>query len=322
LIVWSGYEWRQTSLQNEYIGLLEAEPGYVVTKTREQNGILVISGLRDPLSRELDVLLHDAPLTSQQVDHRFEPYQSLQPDFVELRARQIMNPPDGVNLSVQNSRLHVDGIADLAWRDQLRARYALIAGIDGLDESALRLRFNEALLDPPRDVELQLENGVLYVEGAAEQDWISSLQASVDMFEEVTSVDIRGLVNLTEVRLINSIAELEQQAVFFDVSTAFDFDSVDAPKLSSLVKTIISESNILSRQVQIVVRGHSDSVGSFEDNQFLSLERADYVAQVLFNEGISPRYIVTKGLETPVEKEKTTAEQRYNRRVSFGVNVE
>lgn len=322
LIVWSGYEWWQSSLQNEYVALLEAEPGYVVTKTREQDGILVVSGLRDPLSRELDVLLRNAPLTSQQVDHRFEPYQSLQPDFVELRARQIMNPPDGVNLSVQNRRLHADGIADLAWRDQLRARYSLIAGIDGLNDSALRLRFNETLLDPPRDVELKLEDGVLYAEGAADQDWIASLQASVELFEEVTSVDIRGLVNLTEVRLINSIAELEQQAIFFDVSTAFDFDSIDAPKLGSLVKTIISESKTLSRQVQIVVRGYSDSVGSFEDNQFLSLKRSDYVAQILFNQGISPRYIVIKGLEAPVEKEKNTAQQRYNRRVSFEVNVE
>lgn len=322
LIVWSGYEWRQTSLQNEHVALLEAEPGYVVTQVREKGGVLVVTGLRDPLSREVEVLMQDAPLTALQVDYLFEPYQSLQPEFVELRARRIMNPPDGVNLSVRNNQLHVDGIADLAWRDQLRARYALIAGIDGLDESSLRLRFNEALLNPPPEVALQLENGVLYAQGAAEQDWIEELQASVDAFEEVTSVDIRALVNLTEVKLINSIAELEQQAVFFDVSTAFDFDSIDSPKLATLVKTIISESKKLSRQIQVVVRGYSDSVGSFEDNQFLSLERADYVAQALFNQGISPRYIVIKGLEAPVEKEKTIAEQRYNRRVSFRVNVE
>ena len=127
---------------------------------------------------------------------------------------------------------------------------------------------------------------------------------------------------LTEVALEREIAELERQSVFFDVSTSYDFESIDTPKISALVKSIIAKAGELSLQPQIVVRGYSDSIGSFEDNQFLSVERADFVAQALFNTGVSPRFIAIKGLETPVEIEKTEAERRYNRRVGFEVNLE
>ena len=169
---------------------------------------------------------------------------------------------------------------------------------------------------------MKLEDGILYLEGAADQEWISSLQEAVAVYPEIDAVDIRALVNLTEATLIKRIVELENESVFFDVSTSYDFDSVDAPKLTSLVKGIIDLSRELSRQVQIVVRGHSDSVGKFEDNQFLSIERADYVAQLLFITGISPKYIVIKGLEVQAEREINEAEERYNRRVSFEVIVE
>ena len=322
LLAWAGFEWRQTAQQNEYIDLLKRESGYVVTETNEVDDILTITGLRDPLSRAPDELLAGSSLSSHQVNHRFEPYQSLRPEFVELRARRLLNPPASVNLTVENNLLRAEGIADVAWRDLLISRFASVAGVEGLDESALQLRFDPALLNPPREVSMELEDGILYLQGAADQDWISSLQEAVAVYPEIEVVDKRALVNLTEVTLIKRIVELENKAVFFDVSTAFDIDTVDAPKLASLVKNIIDLSRKLSRQVQIVVRGHSDSVGKFEDNQLLSIERANYVAKLLFDAGISPVYIVIKGLEAPVEKEKNEAEQRYNRRVSFEVTIE
>ena len=133
---------------------------------------------------------------------------------------------------------------------------------------------------------------------------------------------MRALVNLTEVALIGEIAALEKEVVLFDVATSFDFDSIDADKLGKLARNIIELGDKLSRNVLIVVKGFSDSVGSFEDNQFLSRERADFVAQALFNAGINPRYVSIRGLEAPVAVENTAAERRYNRRVEFEVLVE
>jgi outer membrane protein OmpA-like peptidoglycan-associated protein len=78
----------------------------------------------------------------------------------------------------------------------------------------------------------------------------------------------------------------------------------------------------LGRSVVIFVKGYSDSVGNFEDNAFLSLDRADYVAQVIYLAGISPKYIKVKGLEAPVVVEANDTERRQNRRVNFQVIIE
>jgi|GEM_PF-237397 len=305
-----------------YLAGLDNEPGYVVTDSYYEDGVLIVQGLRDPSSRRIESLLPGSPLQPAEVKHRFKPYQSLDAEFVERRARKILNPPAGVTLVFGDNMIRVTGIADLAWRQHLQSRMALIAGIDSYDDTALKTQFAESMLAPPPGVSMQLEAGVLYVEGAAENEWILSLAAAAEQFAEIETVDTRALVNLTEVSLVEQIAQLEQQAVFFEAATSYDFDSIDVPKITALCGNIIELANQLARSVLIVVRGHSDSVGSFEDNRFLSRERADFVAQAIFNSGIGPRYIAVKGIESAVEPESSEAERRYNRRVGFEVFVE
>ena len=322
LAFWIGYLLQQSHQRQAYVDLLQQESGYVVTEAERQDGVLVINGLRDPLARMPDEILAQSKLSAEQVEHRFAPYQSLAPEFVESRARRLLAPPADVALSLRDGSLVVSGVSDLAWYERLQVQLPLIAGIEGLDDSTLRIRFTPAITRPPAGVTLEFDEGVLYVEGAAEQDWIDSLSELSQQYPEVDRVDLRALVNLTEAALVRHIAALEKEVVFFDVATAFDFDSIDTPRITGLAKDIIAAANKLSRNVLIVVRGYSDSVGSFEDNVFLSEERADYVAQVLFNAGISPRYVSIRGLEQAVAAETSEAERRYNRRVGFEVIVE
>ncbi len=322
LVYWIALEWQQARAREAYVDGFRGEPGYVITGVRRESGTLRLAGLRDPLARAPDEIHAESGYTIDPVDFTFSPYQALEPEFVERRARRILAPPDGVRLDFSDNRLTISGVTELEWRELLQARLPLITGLETWDDSGLRVAFTPELLDPPGGIKLEFENGLLYAEGAADQDFIARLQAVRDEYPEVESLDLRALVNLTEVELIKEIAALEKEVVLFDVATAFDFDSIDAPGLGRLARNIIALGDKLSRNVLIVVRGYSDSVGSFEDNQFLSRERADFVAQALFNTGINPRYISIRGLETPVAVEYTAAERRYNRRVEFEVIVE
>lgn len=322
LLYWSAGSWLDAKRLNRTLERFSAEPGYLVTGADDRGGVLVISGMRDPLATSPNDVLTDSPMHERAVEFAFEPYQSLQPDFVERRAVKILAPPPDVRISLAGDELKVAGAASLAWRDQLRARAPLIAGINALDDSALRVRFEASMLSAPDSVEIELEDGILYLEGAAEHEWISWVQTVSGQYPEVDEVDIRALVNLTEVELIEDIDQLERKAVFFGVSESYDFDSIDTSRLSALVKSIIEKAELLSLTPRIVVRGYSDSIGSFDDNRLLSLERAGFVSQALFDAGISPHYVATRGLEAPVETEKSEAERRYNRRVGFEVILE
>ncbi len=87
----------------------------------------------------------------------------------------------------------------------------------------------------------------------------------------------------------------------------------------SQVAAVLKQQNDNKR---IVVEGHTDSVGSDQNNLKLSQGRADSVREYLVSQGIDPKKITAlgKGESTPVA-ENTTAEGRANnRRVEIVIN--
>ncbi len=308
--------------QDEYVEILNNESGYVITEAKERDGILVVRGLRDPLAKTPQAMLERSSLVSDDVIHKFEPYQSLQADFVAKRVMAILDPPQTVSIEIVEQVLVVKGIASESWRSRLSSLAPLIGGIIGYDDSALTDNFVPAMLDIPDSVDARFEAGVLYLQGRAEQEWIADLTDHVANYDELQRVDTSALINATEEALIAEIDALEDEVIYFDVATSFNIDQMDGARITSLAQKIIDLSNKLDRSVLIFVKGYSDSVGSFEDNAFLSLDRADYVAQVIYLAGISPKYIEVKGLEAPVAVEANDTERRQNRRVNFQVTIE
>ncbi len=238
---------------------------------------------------------------------------------IDLSALQ---PPPSVklDLDINNGILRASGSALPQWRDQARERVGKIDGILRYDDSLLESQFDLTVFQPPESVSLELQNGTLTVTGHASQQWLLSLQQQASQYPEINQLDTSQLHNDTQQQLQQDIAELEHQNIFFDVALSFNFEANDAfNHVVALAQRIIKNAQQLSSDIQIVVRGHSDSVGNFADNRALSLERADYVAQYLFNTGISPRFIVVKGIESRVPRENSAAQRRYNRRVTFEV---
>ncbi|MBK8621924.1 MAG: PD40 domain-containing protein [Saprospiraceae bacterium] len=75
--------------------------------------------------------------------------------------------------------------------------------------------------------------------------------------------------------------------------------------------------NNLSVKIQIV--GHTDNLGKPEDNQVLSLQRANAVKNVLVNRNIDTNRILTegKGQENPIDTNETAEGRKNNRRTEF-----
>jgi OOP family OmpA-OmpF porin len=319
---WLATQMYQSMKQDAYVEILNNEPGYVITAVTERDGLLVIRGLRDPLAKSANALLALSGLQGDEVLHKFEPYHSLQSDFVEKRVKAILEPPPGVSIDLVEQVLLVKGSASQSWRTRLSAVVPLIGGIVAYDDSALRSNFAVEMLDLPDSVEASFEDGVLFLQGRAEQEWIARLDSQVAKYEELERVDISALINATGEKLVAEINALEAEVIYFDVATSSNLDQMNGDRIVALVSEIVDLSNRLDRSVLIFVNGYSDSVGSFEDNALLSLDRANYVAQFIYLAGISPKYIEVKGLEAPVADEANDAERHQNRRVNFQVIVE
>ena len=328
LVFWLGFSVYHSYQQNEYVDMLRNQQGYIITSAVEEDGVLVVSGLRDPLSRSPQEMLAGSSLDETDVKFQLEPYYSLQPGFVLARAQRILNPPEGVELQVEGGKLIASGISTGAWRRQFEDRVLLIAGISAYDIDELETLLDMSLFSPPAGVSLRLREGVLYARGSADEEWIQSLRAISVKQPQVRFLDLSALINLSdealrkkEQALLDSVAALQQQNIFFDVG-GIKLDRESGDKISAMAKRVLQQAEALSRRAVIILQGHSDSIGRFEANVILSQKRAGLVAKLLIDSGINRANIITRGIDAPVEEEINEEQRRYNRRVSFQVNIE
>src|ERR1700676_123652 len=120
-----------------YLQTLREQPGIILIEADARHGKYHLTGLRDPLANDPSALLHDAHLAPQDVEARWEPYSASYPDFVLARARELLFPPSGVSLKVQDGVLYASGTAPQIWITSTRKQARFVGGITKYDDSQL-----------------------------------------------------------------------------------------------------------------------------------------------------------------------------------------
>ena len=130
---------RDERLWETYVARLGAEPGIVITATGERDGKWLIAGLRDPLAVDPQLVLRDSSIDPNRVISQWQPYQSLDRQFVLKRAQDVLTPPATVTLAVDGDRIVATGSAPSAWIQHARSASGMLpAGVSDLDLSQVR----------------------------------------------------------------------------------------------------------------------------------------------------------------------------------------
>jgi len=111
------------------------------------------------------------------------------------------------------------------------------------------------------------------------------------------------------------------QKVSFAADAFFDFDkAVLKPEGKAKLDDVTSKLGSINLEVIIAV-GHTDSVGSDEYNQKLSVRRAEAVKAYIISKGVEANRVYTegKGEKQPVADNKTAEGRAKNRRVEIEV---
>jgi OOP family OmpA-OmpF porin len=135
--VWTFLSVRERQRWQAYIEQLRAAPGIVVIDSGRSNGKYFVTGLRDPLAEDPDVILWGAGITPDEIDRRWELYQASDPTFVLARARQVLRPPPGVSLAMQEQVLRATGAAPSGWIRENERLALIIPGVRQFDHSAV-----------------------------------------------------------------------------------------------------------------------------------------------------------------------------------------
>ncbi len=171
-LAYQSYE-QQSQWQN-YLQILKSEPGIVVTQAEKTDGIYQVSGLRDPLSRSPEDIFSGYEGYPSEVKYFFQPYQSLDNNIIQLRAQQILLPPDSVQLSFTQGILSAAGTASPVWIDNARLLARAIPGVMHYDDSNLSNMVDLSSLQAPDSITFIFRNNVLKAKGSASYQWILS----------------------------------------------------------------------------------------------------------------------------------------------------
>jgi outer membrane protein OmpA-like peptidoglycan-associated protein len=206
--------------------------------------------------------------------------------------------PNGREVILIDNRRHYS-------RDKSRTRDVLIgAGIGLFIGSAIALAAPEVRI--PRD-----EYIVDY--GRASDD---------DLYDALTAPPIERLDRGYSLDEIRYSAPLRDRMRRIDLDTVtFDFGSweVGPDQTRALDRLAEGINRVLQRNPDeiFMIEGHTDAVGSDEDNLTLSDRRAQSVAEILTTEyGVAPENLVTQGYGEEQLKIPTDGPERLNRRIT------
>ncbi|MGB5959571.1 MAG: OmpA family protein [Coleofasciculaceae cyanobacterium] len=121
-----------------YLEALNTEPGIVVTKTEKRNGKFFISGLRDPLAKDPNLILKATNIPRENVIENWKPYASLDTKFVTIRAKRLLQPPATVELTfAQDGTLTATGSAPKQWIIESRKILRALPSVTKFNEENL-----------------------------------------------------------------------------------------------------------------------------------------------------------------------------------------
>ncbi|MFN0086864.1 MAG: OmpA family protein [Blastocatellia bacterium] len=181
LAAWIFFSVREHRRWNGYLERLRSTPGIVVTEEGSRRGKRYLAGLRDPLAADPAALLRETAVDPGDVLSEWKPYQSMEPPFIEERARQLLAPPPGVTLQFENGVLYARGAVSYQWIADARRFARVLPGVTRFDGQQLEI-------EEIRRVERRV---ILFAAGTAElapgqQSELQSLIAEVQQLDRAS----------------------------------------------------------------------------------------------------------------------------------------
>ncbi|MDM8555097.1 OmpA family protein [Desulfococcaceae bacterium HSG7] len=128
--------WRDHQRWTQSLNKLREQPGIIITSTEKHygdyiinNGTYIINGLRDALAPDPKQLLTTSDICPENLVMRWKPYYAMEPEFILDRSKQVLQPPESIDLTYENGALKAQGSAPHQWITETRILARAIPGV-------------------------------------------------------------------------------------------------------------------------------------------------------------------------------------------------
>ncbi|HEY2801767.1 MAG TPA: OmpA family protein, partial [Chthoniobacterales bacterium] len=316
---------------SRFIDDLNAQPGIVVTSARQHwFSPSHVSGLRDSAAADPAAVARKTGLDPAQIVFAWKNYLALDDASVERRFRKRFGVPEGAKISLTKGVLTLSGAPPYEWVDLVRRDATLVPGINAVVDKSTKISYDrnlaqerfEARFGRPDGVSAHINDGVLTLSGEASHRWIERVRAEATTLPGITSLDLRGLVDLDQRTFDQSKSIIEHAFIYFltnkdDIATE-GFAALS--RLPDVIRRCDDAARRLGRRISLEIEGYADSVGDAKKNDELSQHRAEKVRDFLLSCGFDSAILhpVAMGKQPPAPGEKTLPDQS-DRRVALKV---
>lgn len=292
---WHGYQQRE--FESQMVNLFRAQPGYVVSSSSREQGLLVIDGLRDPGSIVPADVLATQGVSEQDIRFRFKPFWSLEPSLVLQRLRESLKLSDSTGIEFNDRTLMVNGVLIGQQADTLVRLAGAHPLIDTVDLSQTRLDAEEAVrlartqLNAPDSVSLSPIDGRIAVSGQSDIAWYSEKSAVSHVFGG-WEIDFIPLLSDLQSRLRAEAAGVDRTAFRFTRQNRLTPDSIAAiDTFAAQIVTMLEAADPLGIDLVITLVGEVDGTGTAEQNDRVARNRVRVAQERLTAAGVDPKYI-------------------------------
>lgn len=297
LAFWVQREWEQGQWQRAYLAALKHEEGIVPLESEWQRGTLHVRGLRDPLSTDPAAIAARMGL-EERIQGEWLAYHSLASNLVTRRVVMLLEPHADVHAELVDGVLRLSGVAPGDFIERMQLLAPAIAGVTLVDTSLLVARDErllqqaKALLNPPENVYLSLQDGHLEARGSAPVVWVRESLPD--------ALSIPGITNLYAADLgFDEETEAERITLrIHRIEIPFEHAAQVHSDLAARMQPIVDDllrlhelTEALGQTLRIRVIGYTDAVGSMATNLALSWQRAEAVKELLVAAGVSPTLV-------------------------------
>lgn len=133
-------EWDKSKQWESFVDDISKQPGLVITESKINGNEYYLQGLKDPLAINVREVFYDKFSVNKELITSFQPFYSVDPDFVLRRYQREFNPPKSLMATFGEDRvLRIQGRSTQDFYNQIKKNYSTLFGVRDLDISKVSI---------------------------------------------------------------------------------------------------------------------------------------------------------------------------------------